>query len=73
MSFSAQVNALRSQGALVIDLMCDGTFYQPGMYSSDGFHPNDAGYARLADLVYAAASTGSATPPRSSCPQMSLF
>ena len=71
--FSAQVNALRSQGALVIDLMCDGTFYQPGMYSSDGFHPNDSGYARLADLVYAAASTGSATPPRSSCPQMSLF
>jgi lysophospholipase L1-like esterase len=71
--FSAQVNALRSQGALVIDLMCDGAFYQPGIYSSDGFHPNDAGYARLADLVYAAASTGSAAPPRSSCPQMSLF
>ena len=71
--FSAQVNALRSQGALVIDLMCDGAFYQPGMYSGDGFHPNDAGYARLADLVYGAASTGSATPPRSSCPQMSLF
>jgi lysophospholipase L1-like esterase len=71
--FSAKINALRSQGALVIDLMCDGAFYQPGMYSGDGFHPNDAGYARLADLVFAAASTGSVAPPRSSCPQMTLF
>jgi lysophospholipase L1-like esterase len=71
--FSAQVNTMRSQGALVIDLMCDGAFYQAGMYSGDGFHPNDAGYARLADLVYAAASTGSAAAPRTTCPQMTLF
>lgn len=71
--FSAQVNALRSQGALVIDLMCDAAFYQGSMYSGDGFHPNDAGYARLGDLVFAAASTGTAPSPRSTCPQMSLF
>lgn len=71
--FSAQINALGSQGALVIDLMCDPVFYQAGMYSSDGFHPNDAGYSRLADLIVAAENTGSVTPPRASCSQMVLF
>ncbi|MGE5836753.1 MAG: SGNH/GDSL hydrolase family protein [Acidobacteriota bacterium] len=71
--FSGQANALSAQGALVIDLMCDAAFYQSSMYSSDGFHPNDAGYARLADLIYAAATTGAVTPPRASCAQMNLF
>jgi lysophospholipase L1-like esterase len=73
-ALSAQINALRtSQGALVVDLMCDGAFYQPGAYSSDGFHPNDAGYAHLADVVYGPASTGVASAPAASCPQMTLY
>ena len=42
------------------------------MYSSDGFHPNDAGYSRMADLILAA-NTGSVAPPRASCPQMAMF
>jgi lysophospholipase L1-like esterase len=71
--FSAQINALGSQGALVIDLMCDAAFYQGGMYSSDGFHPNDAGYSRLADFIVAAANSGAVTPPRASCSQMTIF
>lgn len=71
--FSAQVNALASEGVLVIDLMCDATFYQAGIFSSDGFHPNDTGYARMADLAYGPATTGSIAPPRSSCAQMTLF
>jgi lysophospholipase L1-like esterase len=71
--FSAQANALGSQGALVLDLMCDGTFYTASYYSSDGFHPNDAGYRRLADLVVAAAVSGTVTPPRASCVQMAFF
>ena len=29
----------------VIDLMCDARSYEPRIYSSDGFHPNDQGYA----------------------------
>ena len=73
MGFSAQINALTSRGVLVVDLMCDATFYQPGIYSSDGFHPNDAGYARMADVTYPAASTGIATAPRSICSQMTIF
>ena len=71
--FSSQINALGAQGALVLDLMCDSRFYLPGSLSSDGFHPNDVGYAYLADLVYAAASTGTVTPPRASCSQMGIY
>jgi lysophospholipase L1-like esterase len=72
-ALSSKVNALASQGVLVIDLMCDPRTYIAGNYSSDGFHPNDNGYAFIADLVYTAAITGSAVPPRSSCAQMALF
>jgi lysophospholipase L1-like esterase len=72
-SLSAKANALVSQGVLVIDLMCDPRAYIAGNYSSDGFHPNDAGYAFIADLVYTAAASGTASPPRSACAQMSLF
>jgi lysophospholipase L1-like esterase len=72
-SFSAKANALTSQGVIVLDLMCDPRSYIAGNYSSDGFHPNDAGYAFIADLVFNAATTGSASAPRSSCAQMAQF
>jgi len=65
--FSAQINALASKGVLVMDLMCDPNFYNPSIFSSDGFHPNDTGYAYLSDLVYAAASTGAAPAPKATC------
>jgi lysophospholipase L1-like esterase len=70
--FSAGINALASQGVIVVDLMCDANFYNPAIFSSDGFHPNDAGYSYLADLVYAAA-TSSTPAPRSSCSFMTVF
>jgi lysophospholipase L1-like esterase len=72
-TFSGKVNALTSQGVLVLDLMCDPRSYIAGNYSSDGFHPNDGGYSFIADLVVAAATTGSAPAPRSSCSQMAQF
>jgi lysophospholipase L1-like esterase len=71
--FSAQANTLVQQGALVIDLMCDARSYQQGNYSSDGFHPNDAGYAYMHALIYPAATTGSAPPPSASCAAMTMF
>jgi lysophospholipase L1-like esterase len=71
--FSAAVNALASEGVIVLDLMCDGTFYNPASLSSDGFHPSDAGYTRLADLVYAAATSGTAPAPQASCSFMSVI
>lgn len=72
-AFSAEINGTQAQGALVLDLMCDPGFYNPGIFSSDGFHPNDLGYARIADLVYNAAKSGTVTTPKASCAQMTLF
>jgi lysophospholipase L1-like esterase len=72
-AFSSKANTLVGQGVLVIDLMCDPRAYIAANYSSDGFHPNDSGYAFIADLAYAAASTGVAAAPRSSCPQMTTY
>ena len=61
------------QGVTVIDLMCDARLYQSSYYSSDGFHPNDAGYALLGAEVVKALTSSSYAAPRSSCPQMTLF
>jgi len=71
--FSAQVNALSSPNALVVDLMCDASFYQSHLFSTDGFHPNDAGYAYLTQIVFGAISTGTVAAPRASCAQMTLY
>ena len=65
-------NPFASQGALVIDLMCDPRSYQASIYSSDGFHPNDAGYQYLANEVLAAVKVGSWPAPSDSCAQMTL-
>jgi lysophospholipase L1-like esterase len=63
------INPLTSQGVLVVDLMCDARAYLASTYSSDGFHPSDAGYAWMAGEVVAAATTGYKTPP-STCSHM---
>jgi lysophospholipase L1-like esterase len=69
--FSREVNRQAGNGAVVLDLMCDGQIYDPSRFYSDGFHPNDAGYAymaqRLAAIVNGAPSTASA-----SCSQMTV-
>ena len=70
--FSAGINALTAQGVTVVDLMCDANFYSPSIFSADGFHPNDAGYTYMSELVYAAA-TSSTPAPRSSCSFMTVF
>ncbi len=66
------INALGAQGVVVIDLMCDARLYQPAIYSSDGFHPNDSGYALLAAEVVRATTSSAYPPPAASCAQMSL-
>ncbi len=66
------VNALAGQNIAVIDLMCDPRTYQVSNYSSDGFHPNDSGYAFIASEVIKATTSASYPAPRSSCGQMSL-
>lgn len=61
------------QGVTVIDLMCDTRVYQANFFSSDGFHPNDNGYAILGAEVARAVTTTSYPAPRSSCSQMTLY
>jgi lysophospholipase L1-like esterase len=63
------LNASASSGVMVIDVMCDARAYQPSTYSSDGFHPGDAGYAWMAAEIVAATTT-TYRAPSASCPQM---
>ena len=70
---SDRVNALTSQNVLVVDLMCDARVYDGAAFSSDGFHPNDRGYAIMAELTFPALANGTAATPSSSCPQRSLL
>ena len=66
------INTLIGQNVTVVDLLCNPRSYQGSTYSSDGFHPNDAGYAYIGDEVIKALAAGSAPPPAASCPQMTL-
>jgi lysophospholipase L1-like esterase len=65
------INAL--PGVTVIDLMCDPRLYQPSVISSDGFHPNDAGYAVIGGDVANALTNQPYPAPQSSCSQMVLY
>lgn len=67
------INSLAGRVA-VVDLMCDGRSYAASNYSSDGFHPSDAGYAFIAELVWAAVQNGPAQPPpQGSCGPMRIL
>lgn len=66
------VNRLASPSVAVVDLMCDSRSYLASNYSSDGFHPNDAGYAFIASEVVRAATSSSYPAPRASCGMMTL-
>lgn len=68
-----RVNALTSRNVLVVDLMCDARMLQPANYASDGFHPSDAGYSVIAQLVRPPLESGTGSAPLSSCPQRTLF
>lgn len=70
--FTEGINALDGGNVEVVDLMCDANFYKPGIFSSDGFHPNDTGYNYLTERVYAAV-TSSVPDPRASCGFMTVF
>ncbi|MEN9220813.1 MAG: hypothetical protein Q6M04_00090, partial [Thermostichus sp. BF3_bins_97] len=64
------INPLSQQGIPVVDLLCDPRSYNrdsffPGPIA-DGFHPNDQGYADLADVFLRAIQQP--TPPQPTCP-----
>ncbi len=67
------INPLSQQGIPVVDLLCDPRSYSrdsffPGPLA-DGFHPNDRGYADLADAFLSALQQP--TPPQTRCPPFS--
>jgi lysophospholipase L1-like esterase len=66
------LNPLTTQGVRVVDLMCEPRLYQPAQLSSDGFHPNDAGYAILADAVVRATTSSAYPSPKGSCAEMTV-
>lgn len=66
------INPLSAQGITIVDLMCDPRSYVSGNYSSDGFHPNDAGYAFIAGEVVRATTSAAYAAPHSGCAQMTL-
>jgi len=66
------INPLASDSIVIVDLMCDSRSYQPSIYFSDGFHPNDAGYAFIASEVVKAITTSTYPRPQSACAAMTL-
>jgi lysophospholipase L1-like esterase len=62
----------RLPNVTVIDLLCDARSYLPANYSSDGLHPNDAGYAFIANEVVLAATLSPYPTPVASCAQMTI-
>ena len=70
--FSREANRRAGTGVVVVDLMCDPTVYLATRYSSDGFHPNDAGYAYLADSKLLPVVNGASSSPAATCGQMTM-
>jgi lysophospholipase L1-like esterase len=59
------INALAGKGITVVDLRCDPNVYRAQAFANE-VHPNDLGYAYLAERFIAAINRP--TTPRSSCP-----
>lgn len=66
------VNALVSSSVVVVDLMCDTRSYLASNYSSDGLHPNDAGYAFVAGEIVRAVTSSSYPAPQANCASMTI-
>ena len=56
----------------VVDLLCDTRSYAASIYSSDGFHPNDAGYAYIASEVVRATTLTAYPASQNSCASMTI-
>jgi hypothetical protein len=65
-------NFIEMEMPAVIDLTCDSRAYAAPNYSSDGFHPNDAGHAFIDSEIVRAVTSSSYPAPTSSCAQMTL-
>lgn len=69
----AGINPLASRSNVaVVDLLCEERMYASSAYASDGFHPNDNGYAVMAELMLAAIRNTSYPAPGASCGRMAI-
>ena len=68
---SREANRQAASGVVVLDLMCDAQVYDRSRYAPDGFHPNDAGYAYLAQRLQAIVN-GTASTAAASCGLMTV-
>jgi lysophospholipase L1-like esterase len=69
--FTREVNRQSTGGVVVLDAMCDPQSYAASRFAADGFHPNDAGYAYLAQRLLSVVNSGSSSTA-SSCGQMTM-
>lgn len=65
--------AIAAQGIPVIDLECDPQSYNPANFFTDGFHPNDSGYALFASKFATAIKNFGAPPPSGNCGAFSML
>lgn len=63
------INTVAAKGIPVVDLLCDPNSYMPQYFYTDGFHPDDAGYALLAQKFVQQALTDNPVAPESQCAQ----
>jgi lysophospholipase L1-like esterase len=61
------INTVAAQGIPVVDLQCDPQTYVTANFYTDGFHPNDAGYAALAAKYAAQILSNAPAAPQASC------
>jgi len=71
-AFSREANRQAGSGIVVLDLMCDPAMYAPASFASDGFHPNDAGYAHIATRLAAIVNGGSSSAAASCGPMTAV-
>jgi hypothetical protein len=71
-AFSREANRQAGAGIVVMDVMCDPALYTAANFSSDGFHPNDAGYTHLATRLTAIIN-GAASVPPATCAAMTAI
>lgn len=71
-AFSREANRQAGSGVVILDLMCDPAIYAPANLASDGFHPNDAGYAHIAAWLTAIVNGGAAAAAASCAPMTAV-
>jgi lysophospholipase L1-like esterase len=61
------IDPLAASGTPVIDLLCNPQSYVPANFYTDGFHPDDAGYAAFAAAFDAQITATTPAAPSSTC------